>query len=139
MSPNLVHYGVKGMHWGVRKNTPTHSSYTSGQQATDRQKHGQAGVKRINRRLNKGMTLEKARKRERSYKTKIRLALIGAGVAHDMAKVYGPVLVQTIAVRAETNRGRASAAETLGLPRTGTSGPTYSKANRKGAFKITNL
>lgn len=146
----LVHYGVKGMHWGVRKNTPTNSGYGANQQKTDKKNLGRGGVKRINRRMNKGATLDVARKQERSRRAKIRAGVslgvlfapeiaVGAHAANNVLKNSASVLAQKVAVKAETNRGRASAAATMGLPRQASTGPNYSKKNRGGAYNITSV
>jgi hypothetical protein len=68
----VVHYGVKGMHWGVRKNTPTNANYSVGQRQYDKKNYGHGAVKRINRRMNKGASLEVARTQERSFRAKRR-------------------------------------------------------------------
>ena len=64
-SDELYHFGVKGMKLGVRKkrdkpskaqlNKPN-ADYTSRQRITDRASYGKKGVKRINRRMNKGQS-----------------------------------------------------------------------------------
>lgn len=150
--PELVHYGVKGMHWGVRKNTPTNPNYNSSQRASDRMRYGQGAVKRINRRLNKGMDLAKARKQDDKFRrrrsTAITLATAGvkyrkqiaegAKVAATLVSLVAGVGAQKIAVKAETNRGRASAAATMGLPRTPSSGPNYAKS-KKGVYNISSM
>lgn len=152
-SDELVHYGVKGMHWGVRKSTPTNAGYTKNQQQTDRKNHGQGGVKRINRRLNKGQTLDKARKNETKFRKRTRKAIVlglasvryreqikmGAKVAGTILSLAAGVAVQHIAVKAETNRGRAAAANAMGLPRTATSGPTFATKSRGGVHRITTI
>lgn len=152
-SSELIHYGVKGMHWGVRRNTPTNAGYTKNQQQTDRKNHGQGGVKRINRRLNKGQTLTKARKNEAKFRKRTRKAIVlgsasiryreqvkaGAKIAGTLASLAAGIAVQHIAVKAETKRGQAAAANAMGLPRFVTDGPTFSKQNRKGVYDISSL
>lgn len=146
----LVHYGVKGMHWGVRKNTPTNSNYSVGQRQYDKKNYGHGGVKRINRRMNKGDNIDVARKKESSRRAKRRGAValgiffapeiaVGVNAANNVLKNSASVLVQNVAVKAETNRGRASAAATMGLPSKPTNGPTYAKKNRGNVHKITTI
>ena len=72
----LVHYGTKGMQWGVRK---AHPSYQSSQQHVDRGKFGKRGVKRINKRLKRGTTHDRASSIERRNQIIKRAALITVG------------------------------------------------------------
>jgi hypothetical protein len=79
----LAHFGVKGMHWGVRKSgiggagaagsvkksapsapLPDHPEYRNTHRATDTRNYGKGGVERINANMHKGMTLKDARNRE---------------------------------------------------------------------------
>jgi len=150
---DLVHYGVKGMKWGVHKSQPDNAGYSSSQRAADRRKLGRGAVKRINKRMNEGAPLAKARKQEHKRRARRDLAIAGAalGIRYNeqirtAAKVAGTlaqmglgVAVQSIAKRAETNRGRAAMAEARGLPRQASSGPSYSKQKRNGVYNITNL
>lgn len=148
-SGELVHYGVKGMRWGQRKaeRHAPNAKYSPNQRAYDLKQRGKGGVKRVNRNLNKGMTLKKARSKETSFRTK-RAAAVTAGLYYGpkavrLIKVVGPMFLQVAAVsvagRAETNRGRAQAAATMGLPRTASTGPNYAKRNRGGAYNISSL
>lgn len=145
---DLAHHGVKGMHWGVRKNTPTNAGYGSSQRQYDKKQFGKGGVKRINRRLNAGADLKTARKKESSFRAKkgiaVGLALTfapqiaeGLSVVGNMGKNVFDVASQNVASRAETNRGRAAAANAMGLPRHSTNGPTFAK-NKNGVFNITS-
>ncbi|QEQ93873.1 hypothetical protein SEA_KARDASHIAN_8 [Streptomyces phage Kardashian] len=160
----LAHYGVKGMKWGVRKavsdklearakvkraeNRPN-KEYTRNLRAQDRRTHGNGGVKRINRRLNQGLDLKTARKKEaRFQKNRKRAVKVSIAAARTYRKrkeiaatllLVGGVVAQHVAVRAETKRGQAAAAEAMGLPRYATEGPTYSKKNRKGVYNISSL
>lgn len=160
----LTHYGVKGMKWGVRKavndklearakakriaNKPN-PNYNANMRNRDRYQHGQAGVKRINRRMNAGMNLKTARKKEVRFQKNRKRAVgysIGAARAYHKRKeiamvlaVAGGIIAPSIAKRAETKRGQAAAAQAMGLPRRATEGPTYTKPNRKGVYNISSL
>lgn len=138
-SGELVHYGVKGMHWGIRKNTPTNPNYSQRQQIEDRNKFGKGGVKRINRRMNAGKTHVRATKKEQRFKSRVAFTAAGAVYAAAVLRNVAQMSAQSIAVKAETNRGRAHAATTMGLPSKPTNGPTYANKNRRGVHKITNL
>lgn len=136
----LVHYGVKGMQWGSRKaaNTPS-SGYSKYQRTQDKKIVGRGGVKKINRRMNKGETHLSAKKsviRNRSMK---RLAVAGALYATPEILFLAGKTKDSIAQRAQTKRGQAAAAATLGLPRKSASGPVFAKQNRNGSFKVTNV
>lgn len=142
----LRHYGVKGMRWGVKKANSPNANYSKNQRNYDLSKKGKGSVKRINKRMNKGADLKTARNKEVSYKRK-RAAVAVAAVRYGPrvargAKVVGGLALgmaaQQIAVKAETNRGRSSAANTMGLPRKASSGPSYSK-KKNGAYNITSM
>jgi hypothetical protein len=146
----IKHHGVKGMHWGVRKNTPTNANYAKSQQRYDRNNVGKGGVKRINRRMNKGMDIKSARKAEFTFRGRRASALVASAAIAKMAYMYGPtiktilqmvggVAAQSVAKRAETNRGRAAAANARGIPRMGSSGPSYAKKKRSGAYNISSI
>lgn len=137
------------MKWGVRRtdhdDTPN-IGYSKSQKRYDRQNFGKRGVKRVNRDLNKGLDIKTARKNEYSRRRKKYNAIAGAVVAARFApaairtlSMVAGVASQNIAVRAETKRGQAFAAETMGLPRMATTGPTYTKPNRKGVYNISSM
>jgi len=160
----LAHYGVKGMKWGVRKavsdrletraktkaalNKPN-KDYNRNMRRYDRNNFGNGGVKRINRRMNEGQDLKTARKNEYKFRKNRKRAVSAGVVAVKYGSRYkeiattlalvGGVLAQQVAVRAETKRGQAAAAEAMGLPRYATEGPSYSKPNRKGVYNISSL
>lgn len=69
----LMHYGVLGMKWGVRRaNKNTHNkNYTDKQRKNDRAFYGKGGEKRINKHLNEGYGLRGARHLEVERKEKI--------------------------------------------------------------------
>ena len=135
----LIHSGVKGMKWGVRKSEqPMNSRYSEKNRKIDKNLHGSRAVKRINNRLNKGQTLKKARNREMRRDAFQSAALVGSYYGVKAAVKYGPVLVQAIAIKAETNRGKAYASSNMGIPRTATSAPSYAKQKR-GAYNITSV
>lgn len=150
-SSELVHYGVKGMKWGVRRAelAKDNSNYSRGQRDHDRRKRGvsRRGVKRINKRMNKGQDLETARKNEKKFIRRRRSAVaavyVGARFSNPatraIVKELGTMAMQQVIKRAETKRGQAYVAETMGLPRTASTGPTYSKKSRGGAYNISSL
>ena len=75
---DIVHYGVKGMKWGVRKSEYKSMSrkdrrklrkrknegYDDHQRELDKLRLGGKSVRRINKRMNKGATYKQARRRE---------------------------------------------------------------------------
>lgn len=63
MGDYLIHYGVKGMKWGVHKE-PQNSAYSAKQRKRDLDVYGRGGVKRINRSMNEGSSISGARSKE---------------------------------------------------------------------------
>ena len=75
---DIVHYGVKGMKWGVRKSEYESMSrkdrrklrkrknegYSNHQREIDKIRLGGGAVRRINKRMNKGATYKQAKRRE---------------------------------------------------------------------------
>lgn len=78
MSDYLIHYGVKGMKWGVRKE-PQNSSYSEKQRKRDREVYGRGGVKRINKSMNEGSSISGARSKEAARINKARRTATVAG------------------------------------------------------------
>lgn len=141
MGSEIAHYGVKGMKWGVRKkhDDSPNPRYSERRRAEDRQIYGKGGVKRINRRMNKGQKLHKAQQNEAWRSIGKAAIAIGSVQAARIVLANKDVIAQHIAVKAETKRGQAAAANVMGLPRKPTNGPTYSKKSRQGVHKITTL
>lgn len=140
----LAHYGVKGMKWGVRKSESTandtpNSRYSQRKRSLDREVYGAKGEMRINRRMNAGKTHKQAERREFGRRLARSLAISGATSAIIIMDLYGKNPATYTAQRAETKRGQAAAAAAMGLPRTASSGPNYSKSNRKGVYNISSL
>lgn len=140
-SSELVHYGIKGMKWGVRRANldAPNNRYSSANRTKDRSTHGERGVKRINRRLNKGQSLVEARARET---TRTNALITGALATAAALKIAGPVLLQSIAVRAERNRARAeydrsqSENQNIGTSgRYGVNGKPF-EPNKEGVYDI---
>jgi hypothetical protein len=149
---SLAHHGVKGMHWGVRKSSTsvaTHPDYTSSRRSRDKSDFGNRGVARINEHLHTGKTHKEARTAEIKRRTRIHTAVVTGVIAAKYAHKYGPYVkalakaaailtMGAIAQRAETQRGRDFVAQTRGLPRTVSTGPTYTKPKR-GVYNISSM
>lgn len=59
--PELYHFGIRGMKWGVRKARTAglkkrNTNYSDKQIVADHIMYGKGGVRRINQRMNKGQT-----------------------------------------------------------------------------------
>ena len=87
MSDYLIHYGVKGMKWGVRKE-PQNSSYSEKQRKRDLEVYGRGGVKRINRAMNDGSSISGARSKEAA---RINSARRKAQVAGQVGSTVGQI------------------------------------------------
>jgi hypothetical protein len=130
---DLSHHGVKGMHWGVRKEPlSTHRNYTVALQKTDAADFGPKGVDRINARMHEGKTHEQARAAESKRNLYKALAIAGA-VAKVLAD-QGPGIASSIHQRAEFNRGRDAIPAIMSTA----AKLKYSK-NRGGVYKVTTL
>lgn len=93
----LYHYGVKGMKWGIRKNSRPNENYSEKQRKQDRAFYGKGGERRINKKLNKGSNLKTARhyeveRRERNEKMK-RSIKKGAKKATKVVSTVGSLYV----------------------------------------------
>lgn len=84
--PYLVHYGVKGMKWGVRrKRNEYNKNYTDKQRKQDRAVYGRGAERRINRRMNEGYGVRGARayeadRKERKDRRKATARRVGKAV-----------------------------------------------------------
>jgi len=142
-SNEILHYGVRGMKWGVRRaetNKPN-ARYREKARAEDKHLYGKGGVKRINRRMNKGKSLNKARSTENKVVVAKTVGAVGAIYAANYLKVAGPVLSQIIAQKAHAKRGEAFARNTFADNR-GIGNGTFKnnpKQNRKGVYNISSL
>lgn len=98
----LMHHGVKGMKWGIRKDRNRNPNYSSKQRIRDRKLYGRGAERRINKRMNKGESVQSARhnevvKKNRKRKAKNVAAVVGsAAVAtggaiaiHSVLKKHG--------------------------------------------------
>jgi hypothetical protein len=142
MPDEIEHFGVKGMHWGVRKerNTPN-GGYSESRRKQDRARFGRGGERRINRHLNEGKTYKEAVKREGITFVARRAAIVGGTYAALIVAQHGDQIVSElgsrITQRAQTNRGRAAMADLRGLA--AETPVSFIKPNRKGVYKITDL
>lgn len=149
----VKHFGVKGMHWGTHKKSQgDHADYSKSSQAYDRSNFRSKGaVSRINSRMHAGKTIKEARDAEYKYRKNRRRAvaigvaafknrkriIAGAKVAAHVVGLVAGVAAVSIATKAETNRGRASAAESMGI----SSKPHVPSAakQKRGVYNITNI
>jgi hypothetical protein len=134
---SIKHYGVKGMKWGVRR-AEQNSDYSDHQRTQDKKALGRSGVRKVNKRMNKGETHQVARKKVARNQALRNLAVAGALYASPQILAFSDNTVGSIAQRAQTKRGQAAAAQAMGLPRNPTSGPSYAK-QRRGAYNISSL
>lgn len=109
---DLVHFGVKGMKWGSRKQS---SRYSNDNVNADFKKFGNRGVHRINSRIKSGQTHEVATKIERRNQIIKRTALVvyGALVAKNLIKAYGPALMTAVVNQKVASNGAKAAANLL--------------------------
>lgn len=89
----LYHYGVKGMKWGVRKRRApavnVSPNYSSQQRTRDKKIYGAGAVKRINKRMLAGESIQSARHNEVVRKSRIAKAKNVAATAATSALVLG--------------------------------------------------
>ena len=120
--PYLAHYGVKGMKWGVRRQLrkaaalkdrdawreksrserkktrdQPNKRYTENDRYWDEASYGKKGVKRINRRMNKGQTHGQAKRREFARQTATSLVLRQVSAAAIGLVAMGPLGRRTLA------------------------------------------
>lgn len=137
----LAHAGVKGMKWGVRKSEPANAAYTGRMRANDKSQHGKRAVHRINSRMNKGDTRDRALEREDVRNARQRLAVIGGLYAVALLAEHGSIsshsLKSYVGNRANANRETARARDSvLGIGGKITKG--YVKP-RRGVHNITTM
>jgi hypothetical protein len=135
MTDALSHFGVAGMHWGVRK--ADNPGYGSAMRTSDEATWGKSGVRRINDHMNAGKTHGEAIKSEQ-HRNLVKVALgVGLLALPPLIEAYGPTAMSSISNKAQTNRGRASMANLRGLGAAESS--EIFKKSRKGVYNITTL
>lgn len=102
----LTHYGVPGMKWGVRRSQATldrkagrkalsDKNYNKSQRTADKRSYGKLGVKRIEKRVGKGRSVQSARRRE--VGARIATGLIAGTVANvTLNAIANPDAVRTL-------------------------------------------
>lgn len=94
----IEHHGVKGMHWGVRKERKAAALRNRNEHLRKNLKvknltnslntYGERGVKRISKNVDKGLTLEQAKLKEEKHQKRLRVAgNIAKGTVKTAAKV----------------------------------------------------
>lgn len=123
----LEHYGVKGMRWGVRRVRDRISDYRSNQKKlNERNKHystmnrkrdevllGSKGVKRINKRMNKGLSYKKAFRREIGGQVTKNVLSLGAIGAASFLAADGGTTIRRIRNTQAARRGAREAAKAI--------------------------
>lgn len=84
---DLVHFGVRGMHWGVRKARPTGSGRPAGGRA-DRIIFGKHGAARIKQQAASGKNAAEVRKSMR-----------GRAIARGLLAIYGAAVMRNLVVK----------------------------------------
>lgn len=123
MGDELVHYGIKGMKWGQRRSKP-------GKDIKVRTPAERAKIVKRRRQITSAVIFGVR------YRKQI---ATGARVIGALGSLALGVAVQSVAQRAETNRGRAAAANVFGLPSQASSGPSATKPNRKNVYNISSF
>lgn len=136
---DLVHFGVKGMHWGHHKAQPvaTHPDYHSGLQKRDREQFGRGAPERINKSMQDGLSRKDALSAERQRRSKKRqrqLALAGAAY---LAVVIAQNTPKYAAVKINPN-AESFLRNTMAISSTAHK-LNYAKKGLRGAYKITTL
>lgn len=133
----IIHFGVKGMRWGVKKQRRTGDNprYSASKRAEDELAFGENGVKRINDRMNNGKTHKQASDREiaRSVVKTLLIAAVAIQATNAIITTQGPKIASTIHNRAETRRGASVARNVLGPSN------RINSKSRRGVYNVTTL
>ena len=145
----LVHHGIKGMKWGIRKKNLDNPNYDSQQRKRDKQIYGSRGVRRINKSMNKGNRISVARGTEKTKKDSVRGKskyvrqggkVVGAGVG----ALGGLVASKYIRQAASSKKVQKIMGELLGddvgaIVSAALTSPTVTFAAAAGAAKVGNM
>lgn len=132
-SEELMHYGVKGMRWGVRRNTRLLSSSNSAKRekaVAKLQKHRDKGSVAIAKLQKKGVKLEKKHEK-RIIKDETKAAKLNSKAARLERKAYGMFVSES---KAAKRLGKARILETKANALTARANEAKSKINKNNAM-----
>lgn len=90
----LKHFGIKGMKWGFRKDE-YNNRYSKDDRKIDKALYGRKGIKRINKRMERGISLNDARAIESRRLVRARKRAAAAGAVGAAVGSIGGYLVGT--------------------------------------------